>query len=96
PANSMYLADTWINISPGPIPTTYPTPEAPGKFIPSPHAHVIWDKTRLAITPKDCRGFADRHNGTNVLFLSWRIKGYPTRILDGMVWGQPDTIWDTQ
>ena len=96
PANSMYLADTWINHTPEPIATTYPTPEVPGKYIPSPHAHVIGDKTRLITTGAWTRGFADRHNGTNVLFLSWRVKSYPTRVLDGMVLGHPDTIWDTQ
>ncbi len=40
------------------------------------------------------RRFADRHLGTNCLFLGGDVRSYTTAVLDNMVWGTPDCVWD--
>lgn len=87
PANSVYLADCFL--SKGPL--TYPS-----------QSYTVWGSS--AILPPSAAGyrstsvnrrFADRHDGTNCLFLDGRVVRYVTADLDGMVAGDSRCIWDT-
>jgi prepilin-type processing-associated H-X9-DG protein len=42
------------------------------------------------------RPFADRHLGTNCLFVDGHVVGYVTQVLDNMIPGAYDCVWDTQ
>jgi prepilin-type processing-associated H-X9-DG protein len=88
PANSVYIADGVL--TDGPV--TYPSGSAYKGY-----------GTSAIVPPSDpgyfsgslTRRFADRHLGTNCLFLDGRVATYETRDLDGMTAGSSDCVWDT-
>ncbi len=87
PTESVYLADAYFSNDP----ITYPSIEG---TIGTTHIHQT---TRGGYaTGPGIRRFADRHLGTNCLFLDGRVEVWETAALDAMRPGQPDCIWDVQ
>ncbi len=91
PANSVYAADAYFA-------NDYPC-----------YPSVIGDRGCSSIIPPDCsdylppgalpvpgnqRRFADRHIGTNCLFLDGCVRNYDTKRLDQMKTGDTNCIWD--
>jgi prepilin-type N-terminal cleavage/methylation domain-containing protein len=88
PAHSVYVADSrWCE---GPV--TYPT-RAPrstvGTSVIRPPSHPNYFKPNVVT-----RRFADRHFGTNCLFLGGHVSSYETRELDEMVAEKGHCVWD--
>jgi len=87
PANSVYVADAYL--ARGPV--TYPSRSYKGFgtsaiVLPSDPEYVGLNVTRR---------FADRHAGTNCLFVDGRVKSYVTKDLDSMAPGDGNCVWDT-
>ena len=86
-AQSIYVADA----CPTNGPLTYPTRAYKGFG------------TSVVVPPSDpaystgelTRRFADRHYGTNCLFVSGEVKNYVTSALDSMRQGSSECVWDT-
>ncbi len=93
PNNSMYCADAYLNNTPNPIPTAYPTVQG-GSNIPSAQVHSMFGTPRNSTTGGWTRGFADYHNGTNCLILDGSARTVKTIELDLHVEGDPACIWD--
>jgi len=88
PAASVYAADAAITREP----VTYPTrgyKHYGTSVIMPPSAEEYFDS-------EVTRRFADRHCGTNCLFVDGHVTSYETAELDGMTAGAPDCVWDTQ
>jgi len=89
PANSVYVAD---GCSPkGPI--TYPNQTYNGLGA----AYILLpsDPQYLRVDLPS-RRFADRHIGTNCLFVGGQVIWYKTEVLDWMQAGQPGCVWDVE
>ena len=91
PANSIYIADGYLSKG-GPF--TYPSQSykgygSSGIFRPSDPEYN--DPSVRGV----CRRFADRHCGTNCLFLDGRVQGYETQALEEMKLGDGACVWDT-
>jgi prepilin-type N-terminal cleavage/methylation domain-containing protein len=87
PANSVYVADSCLAMGP----VTYPSQSHKGygsSAIEPPSSEGYFD---VAI-PR--RRFADRHLGTNCLFLGGYVRSYTTKDLDEMVGGSNTCVWD--
>jgi prepilin-type processing-associated H-X9-DG protein len=88
PTNSIYVADgCFVN---GPV--TYPTIAFKGggtSAIVPPDQPGYFD-------PVKNRRFADRHLGTNCLFLGGHVLSYPTSVLDNMPAGSGCNVWTTE
>ncbi len=88
PINSVYIADGCL--TEGPI--TYPT-----------KSYKDYG-TSFILPPSDpryfgiglTRRFADRHMGTNCLFLDGRVESFLTADLDSMIAGEGGCIWDVE
>jgi prepilin-type N-terminal cleavage/methylation domain-containing protein len=94
PAQSMYIADCYINNQGVPRVTTYPTIEdANASWSNHMHTNQL-GVDRSSITGAWTRAFADRHNGTNVLMVDFSSKRYDTKTLDDMPMTGADTVWD--
>ncbi len=88
PAGSVYVADSAM--CKGPL--EYPTKSHYGygtSFINPPSAPG-YSATGVS------RRFADRHAGTNCLFLDQSVVSYETSVLDGMEAGEPGCVWDVE
>ncbi|KKM99372.1 hypothetical protein LCGC14_1148500 [marine sediment metagenome] len=87
PAESVYVADAYL--AKGPV--TYPSQSYKGygtSAIVPPSAKGYFDR---GVT----RRFADRHCGTNCLFVGGNVRAYVTKDLDDMVAGESDCVWST-
>ncbi len=93
PANSIYVADSYIIMSATPLPlaTLYPTPDENSLIWPSNSFH----KTTPGTVGGWQRRFADRHGGTNALFHDGRVETLVTRNLDRQASWAADCVWDT-
>ena len=91
PPNSVYVADSCM--CKGPV--TYPTESRPGRgsSVVRPPSDPTYDYFAKDVVS---RRFADRHVGTNCLFLGGHVLTYETKRLDDMVDGRPDCIWDVE
>jgi len=88
PSSSVYVADAYL--AKGPI--TYPSQSYKGlgtSVIVPPSAQGYFD---AQVT----RRFADRHLGTNCLFVGGQVVTYATESLDHMIAGAGDCVWDTE
>ena len=89
PSESLYVADSVL--VDGPI--TYPSKSGHRGYGTS----VIYPPTASEYSNGQLtRRFADRHAGTNCLFLGGNVVNYQTRTLDEMINGAADCIWDTE
>lgn len=94
PANSVYLADSFLAMGPIVYPSTghknygAAAVKAPCKD--------PGDADWYFITAKPMWRFADRHDGTSCLFLGGYVRGYKTSDLENMTAGDPECVWDTQ
>jgi prepilin-type N-terminal cleavage/methylation domain-containing protein len=91
PGNSVYAADSCFVQGPLRYPTG-PNIKGAGSSVILPPSEPFFNYFGTSPT----RRFADRHNGTNCLFLGGNVVPYETRILDHMVAGKPDCVWDTE
>jgi len=86
PENSIYVADAYCGA---------PPPVYPSVPILNNGASAIQTPSTGTYFTNAAKRFADRHNGTNALFLDGRVVRYPTRELDAMTTvGADDNIWD--
>jgi len=96
PQRSMYVADSYISVSWEDSPITYPSTEALAAGTDSIH----WPNQGYYLDMSgrsDCRRFADRHQGTNVLMLNGSVVIHRTQDLDAMIdVNAPDNIWYNQ
>ena len=83
PAQSVYLADAYR--AQGAI--EYPSIEAQG-------SNHIWPPSHPHYTDNITRRFADRHFGTNCLFVDGHVELIPTIDLDNMQLGDGNNVWD--
>jgi len=88
PQNTMYCADAY-QVGGGAF--QYPSVEAPWG---TNCVAWIYSPGIVGETYMDRRSFADRHVGTNVLFLDTSVRSYRTQTLEEMVPGDPQNIWD--
>ncbi len=91
PVNSIYIADSCLTRGP----VTYPSQSykgygTSGIIPPSLDGGSQYFSTSIA------RRFADRHGGTNCLFLDGRVVTYATSELERMSAGAPNCIWDVE
>jgi len=95
PANSTYVADAYLSFDP----IRYPSVEKPGGGNTN-HIHAPCNQYGVSGVylsgTGGTRRFADRHKGTNLLWLDGHVESRRTEDLDTMAWGAPGTIWDTQ
>lgn len=91
PDSSVYLADACLVRGEVEYPTQLPYKGAGTSCI-------IWpsrpDPPLYRSTTDNVRRFADRHKGTNCLFLDGHVDNYVTKVLDSMVDGNKDCVWD--
>ena len=82
PQKAMYVSDVYMVQGFRAIPITYPSTEVHdgSDSIHAPNAGYYLNTTGTS----DCRRFADRHNGSNVLFLNGSVLRYKTQDLDAM------------
>jgi prepilin-type processing-associated H-X9-DG protein len=101
PANSVYAADACLS----PTPVSYPSLSYKGtgtSWISPPRISPMDPVPYKSSTTGTygagglVRPFADRHLGTNCIFVDGHVAGYPTQILDNMVPGASDCVWYTQ
>jgi len=93
PEKSLYVADSYIVLSWLGIPVTYPSVEAPTAGTDSIHHPNTGNYFDMS-GKSDCRRFADRHMGTNVLLLNGAVVSYAAQALDAMTdTNSPDNIW---
>lgn len=89
PFNSLYLADAFMTRGPVSYPSGPPRPGFGTSSIYPPGPSYLQGDNWV-------RRFADRHLGTNVLFVGGHVLSYRTQVLDAMVPGASDCIWDVQ
>lgn len=88
PAKSVYVADAYV--SKGPL--AYPSPagyKGNGTSIIYPPSNAKYFSTTAV-----SRRFADRHIGTNTLFVGGHVLNYRTQDLEAMTAGTPGCVWD--
>lgn len=86
PFNSVYVADScYVR---GPV--TYPSRPYPNYGTSCIYAPDMPQYQSVVVA----RRFADRHVGTNCLFLGGYVLNYKTQDLDQMVTGSPNCVWD--
>jgi len=89
PANSVYVADS--HLAKGPV--TYPSRRhkefGASAIVPPSDTETDYFREDLPT-----HRFADRHSGTNCLFVDGRVESVATKDLDNMVAGEDDCIWD--
>jgi prepilin-type N-terminal cleavage/methylation domain-containing protein len=90
PANSAYVADACFTNGP----LTYPSQSYTDHGTAAIYVPTDPDKGYFGTGPT--RRFADRHLGTNCLFLGGYVLSFKTAVLDNMVPGQLDCVWDTE
>ncbi len=91
PANSVYIADAYLAKGPVSYPTEgYKNNGTSAVVPPSDPDHDYFDAVGVT------RRFADRHFGTNCLFVGGRVEMFVTKELDDMVAGSADCIWDVE
>jgi len=83
PAQSVYLADAYRADGPW----DYPSIEAQG-------SNHIWPPSHPHYADPVVRRFADRHNGTNCLFVDGHVELFNTEKLDNMRLGDGNNVWD--
>ena len=88
PPNSVYVADSCV--TEGPV--TYPTQIFNGYGISVINPPSASDYFNINRTFR----FADRHLGTNCLFLDGKVLSYETKDLDSMTAGKENCVWDTE
>lgn len=88
PANSVYLADSYLAKGPVEYPSQSYKDYGSSAIVP-PSAEGYFD---VGVT----RRFADRHCGTNCLFLDGHVAKFVTVELDSMVAGEADCVWDVE
>jgi prepilin-type N-terminal cleavage/methylation domain-containing protein/prepilin-type processing-associated H-X9-DG protein len=88
PFNSVYVADSCI--CKGPIAYPSRTHRGFGSSVIRPPSDPGYFGVAVS------RRFADRHAGTNCLFLGGHVLSYETRRLDAMVAGEPGCVWDVE
>lgn len=90
PANSVYAADAAFTYGP----LIYPTRSYKnlGTSYILPPSEMQWRYFEAV----PVRRFADRHCGTNCLFVAGYVVSYSTDLLDNMVAGRSDCVWDTE
>jgi len=89
PADSVYAADACF--TQGPI--TYPSVDYKGWGT----SYIIPPSSPRYFTDIDkVRRFADRHEGTNCVFVDGHVGSYYTRELDAMKAGESDCVWDVE
>lgn len=89
PARSVYVADSAL--TKGPI--TYPTQgykDYGSSAVLPPSADGYREAAAVS------RRFADRHGGTNCLFVTGNVSAYVTEELDAMKAGESDCVWDAE
>jgi prepilin-type N-terminal cleavage/methylation domain-containing protein len=90
---TMYVADAYLVFGATGAPVTYPSTELHAGTDSLHHPTVGGSYGNMAGT-SDCRRFADRHMGTNVLMLNGAVVSYRTQELDAMTDpNSPDNIW---
>jgi len=92
PTNSVYVADACL--TKGPL--TYPSQSYKDWGTSTIFQPGNTDPSTSYTTTGVSRRFADRHVGTNCLFLGGYVKCYTTETLDAMVAGDPNCVWDTK
>ncbi len=89
PAGSVYIADSCLTKSPLTYPSeSYGNYGTSGILPPSDNGYLA----ESAVS----RRFADRHLGTNCLFVDGHVESFPTAVLDSMVSGEANCIWDVE
>lgn len=86
PANSVYIADSYLAKGPVRYPSQSYKDYGSSAIVP-PSEKGYFD---VGVT----RRFADRHCGTNCLFLDGHVANFVTGELDSMVAGEADCVWD--
>lgn len=86
-ANSVYVADAYFSSAP----MSYPSIEG---SIGTTHIHQTTRGNYFS--GPGARRFADRHLGTNCLFLDGRVETWKTSILDAMQPNAADCVWDVK
>lgn len=86
PPSSVYIADSYLAKGPVEYPSQSYKDYGSSAIVP-PSDNGYFD---VGVT----RRFADRHCGTNCLFLDGRVANFVTVELDSMVAGESDCIWD--
>jgi hypothetical protein len=89
PANSVYVADAYYAKSSPCYPSTI-AKCGTSTVIPPDDPEEIFGGTPVL------RRFADRHVGTNCLFLNGTVRNYRTVELDSMVTGGENCVWDAE
>ena len=89
PANSVYIADS--HLARGPV--MYPSRRY-GEYGASAIVPPSDKETDYFREDMPTHRFADRHCGTNCLFVDGRVDSFVTEDLDNMVEGETDCIWD--
>lgn len=91
PDNSIYIADARLVQGPIQYPTQPPHKGGGTSCInwPLGGSEIDYGSETLNV-----RRFADRHMGTNCLFLDGRVENITTERLDSMTFGDADCIWD--
>ena len=90
PVNSVYVADSCFVKGPIRYPTQNNYKNYGSSAIELPSDAAYSDPHRAIPT----RRFADRHLGTNCLFVGGHVGSYETRDLDSMAEGESNCIWD--
>ncbi len=90
PVNSVYVADSCFVKGPIRYPTQNNYKNYGSSAIELPSDATYSDPSRAIPT----RRFADRHLGTNCLFVEGHVGSYETRDLDSMVEEESNCIWD--
>ncbi len=87
PANSIYAADSFWSS----LPLSYPTFEDENTTG-TDHIHM---PSKASYVTGVARRFADRHLGTNCVFLDGRVESRDTQKLDAQPYKADGTVWDT-
>ncbi len=88
PANSVYVADSYLAKGAVSYPSQSHKNHGTSVILPPSDSGYFG----LSVT----RRFADRHCGTNCLFLDGHVSSFETRRLDSMKAGDGDCIWDVK
>ncbi len=91
PANSVYAADCYFTNNVPTYPSEFGKIGCSSLFPPD---CLQWVVPGKPMCPGNPQRFADRHLGTNCLFLDGCVRNCDTRRLDAMNTGDPNCIWD--
>lgn len=95
PNDSVYIADGCVASGAIEYPTQPPHNGGGTSYIDFPSKKDKYGNENEGPTSTPiARRFADRHKGTNCLFLDGHVAGYVTEDLDTMGEGQRDCVWD--